>query len=78
MFQAQQGRCALTGMPLVIAQVASKRTDTTASLDRIDSGAGYVVGNVQWVHKDINRMKGNLTDLEFLHFCQMVSSHRSS
>jgi hypothetical protein len=46
----------------------------TMSLDRIDSNDGYVVGNVQWVHKDVNSMKWDLTHRQFLHWCKLISN----
>ena len=45
---------------------------TTASLDRIDSGKGYIVGNVQWLHKDINKMKLHHNQEYFIKLCKMV------
>jgi len=44
----------------------------TASLDRINSDMGYVEGNVQWVHRDINFMKGCLSQHNFIHLCQLI------
>lgn len=43
-----------------------------ASLDRIDSSKGYIVGNVQWVHRKVNMMKNNLSEKEFLEFCEHI------
>jgi hypothetical protein len=54
----QNRKCALTGLPLTFAKDYNKSTlDQTASLDRIDSSVGYIIGNVQWVHKEINKIK---------------------
>lgn len=39
-----------------------------ASLDRIDSSKGYVVGNIQFVSTMINLMKSNLTDQDVYEF----------
>ncbi|NBW29230.1 hypothetical protein EBR37_02510, partial [bacterium] len=33
---------------------------------------GYIEGNVQWVHKRVNIMKGNMLEQEFLDFCEAV------
>ena len=44
----------------------------TASLDRIDSTKSYNVGNVQWVHKDINFMKGSLSENKFIEYCNLI------
>lgn len=76
-YQQQQGLCALSGVPLKIAQVASRRTETTASLDRRDSSLGYAPGNIQWVHKAVNRMKGAMLESEFVELCRAVALHRS-
>lgn len=72
-FLEQQGRCAYTGWELSFAY----KTETTASLDRINNADGYVSGNVQWVHKLVNRMKSNFTEAEFLALCHGVASHTS-
>lgn len=69
----QQGRkCALTGQ-LIWFDTKYNLSDGTASLDRIDSSKGYIKGNVQWVHKDINRMKNNFSDTHFISLCKMVA-----
>lgn len=64
--------CALTGVPISIHSQGEK---TTASLDRIDSSKGYIEGNVQWVHKNINIMKWDLSQSDFISWCQKVYSH---
>jgi hypothetical protein len=53
-------------------KIASK-TLTTASLDRIDSSIGYVEGNVQWIYKPLNTMKGTLSNQEFIQLCKEVT-----
>lgn len=50
----------------------------TASLDRINSNAAYVTGNVQWVHKHINKMKNDLPEDVFVSMCAAVSNHKAS
>ena len=47
--------------------------ETTASLDRIDSSRGYDADNIQWVHKDINWMKQDFSQSEFIAYCRRVS-----
>jgi hypothetical protein len=44
-----------------------------ASLDRIDSSKGYIDGNVQWVHKEVNEMKMQATQNEFIEYCNLVA-----
>lgn len=73
----QQGRCcALTGLPLTFARYQGiNGNPQTASLDRIDSSRAYEAGNVQWVHKDINRMKNSFTQAHFVAMCARVAAH---
>ena len=68
LLENQHHTCALSGLALVTG---------TASLDRIDSTKGYTLGNVQWVHKLINRMKMDMTDSEFVRLCGAVVAHHS-
>lgn len=65
-----QGKvCALSGQPIFFG----RRAEGTASLDRIDSSIGYVAGNIQWVHKDINKMKNVLGQDYFIDLCKKVA-----
>lgn len=80
-FLKQNRCCALTGIELSFngTITENKRTETskrTASLDRIDSTKGYVVGNIQWVHKDINIMKNDLDLEKFKYYCKLVNENR--
>lgn len=70
-----QGRiCALSGVELTLnPSWENGRQD--ASIDRIDSGEGYVEGNVRWTHKVANRMRGELDDATFIDWCRQVYSH---
>jgi len=74
LFLSQDRKCALTGLHLEFGR-AHYPEETTASLDRIDSAQGYEVGNVQWVHKSINFMKGSLQQDEFIRFCRLVTEN---
>lgn len=70
----QHGKCALTGWSL---DLSTKQSDkSTASLDRIDSSIGYLSGNLQWVHKDVNQLKMAYTEERFFEICQAVVSHK--
>lgn len=72
-------RCALTGVPIQIADTGKEhlRGGTTASLDRIDSGLGYVHGNIQWILKDLNQMKMDLPQERFIELCRLVAKHHA-
>ncbi len=70
-FEAQDKKCALSGIPLFLtAEGAGK--GHTASIDRIDPTQDYVVGNIRWIHKVINRMRWTYTDEEFLKYCRLI------
>ena len=76
-FTQQNGKCALTDLPLLLSHNTTKNTPTytehTASLDRIDNTKGYTLDNIQWVHKQINEMKMDQSQIEFIRFCKLVA-----
>ncbi len=74
LFLKQNKKCVLSSADLCFRS-SYKKSDGTASLDRIDSSKGYIEGNVQWVHKDINRMKWTLSDEKFIKWCHLVSKN---
>lgn len=72
LYLSQNRRCALSGLPILFGISNHKISETTASLDRIDSNKGYIKGNVQWVHKSINIMKNVLDNDVFINLCRKV------
>jgi len=75
LFLKQNRKCTYTGM-LLTFPTTSCSYNGIASLDRIDSSIGYVIGNVQWIHKWVNIMKTDLTEDEFFGFCKMICEHK--
>ncbi len=75
LFLKQNRKCALSGLDLVFYKRVDEITLKTASLDRIDSSKGYVEGNVQWVHKDVNWMKQTFSQDYFIEMCSNVSKY---
>lgn len=71
LFLSQDKKCALTGLPIDMPKSKGNYRHT-ASLDRINNDLGYTEGNVQWVHKNINWMKGTMAQDEFIAFCKLV------
>jgi hypothetical protein len=69
----QDKKCAISGISLDNNPI--KLADVIMSLDRIDSDKGYVKGNVQWVHKDINMMKQSYDLDYFIEMCKKVAEH---
>lgn len=74
LFIKQNRKCALSGLDLNFA--AFGHAEQTASLDRIDSIKGYIEGNVQWVHKDINIMKMDMNEYQFIKMCDLISRNK--
>lgn len=83
LFLKQNRKCALSGVELIFStsynrELATKtRSETTASLDRIDSSKGYTIDNVQWVHKNVNMMKRKMSDSDFIMWCNRITFHQS-
>ena len=75
--EKQEYKCSLTGLPL-IRSLDTPEPQCTASIDRIDSSIGYIEGNIQWVLKDVNNMKMNLTEERFLELAKKVVEHSES
>ena len=71
-YKKQNKKCAYTGLLLDMNAFKDSYNFKTASLDRINSLKGYESGNIQWVHKEINFMKGNLSSAEFVKLCRSV------
>lgn len=73
-FIQQNRKCKLTNLDIYFAKTSRDkfRNETTASLDRIDSNLDYDIDNVQWVHRDINKMKWELKEDYFVQMCGLV------
>lgn len=76
LYLAQDRKCALTGWDLFFGKGTYSK-DRTASLDRIDSSRGYVEGNLQWVHRNVNYMKREYPNDKFITMCQLVAENNS-
>lgn len=77
LFVLQERKCAFTGIELNFDS-SSRINNRTASLDRKDSTKGYVLDNLQWVHKDINILKKDISDEYFIYLCSLVAKYRVS
>jgi hypothetical protein len=73
LYEAQARVCKLSGVPIGFGRI-SISSETTASLDRLESALGYEVGNVQWTHKTINLMRHKLSVRDFVSLCTQVTS----
>ena len=71
-YQEQHGKCAISGVPLIL-ETYKNSSIQTASLDRIDSSKGYTLENTQWIHKDLQWLKGTFTQSEFLSWVLIIA-----
>lgn len=77
-WEQQKGICPYTGLKLELPTYSKcKNIWYRASLDRIDSSKGYVVGNVQFISTPINFMKSTMSDLETKQYLKLISSYTS-
>lgn len=77
LFIEQNKKCALSGLEIFFP-VNKEEMDSysfTASLDRIDSNKHYFLGNVQWIHKDVNLMKNVLQQDYFIKLCEHITKN---
>lgn len=80
LFIQQNRKCALTNLPISFSNefLRGKKyngVSCTASIDRIDSSKGYVKGNVQLVHKDVNIMKNAFNQDYFVQMCKLIAKN---
>lgn len=70
----QNWKCVFTGLDLICT---GELNEITASMDRIDNNKGYFFENIQFVHKEINMMRGTLSSQRFTELCNLVSKKQS-
>lgn len=70
MYLKQNNKCALSGMSIGWSKTG---LTATASIDRIDSSEGYLMENVQLVHKDVNFMKQQFDQTYFIEMCKAIA-----
>lgn len=70
-YDTQCGKCALSGVDMTFL-AGNGRVQTNISIDRIDSSKGYIRGNVQLVCNTVNRMKQDMTEVDFRGWCRKI------
>jgi hypothetical protein len=70
LWEAQGGRCALTGFPLTPSAAATLDHKIPKS-----RGGSRGLENIQWTAWEANRIKGAFTPEEFVALCRMVVAH---
>ena len=79
LLEKQQYKCNLTGLPIAFAwsSRSHQHGGATASLDRIDSSLSYSKSNLQWLHKDVNKMKMDLPQERFIELAKLITNNTS-
>lgn len=77
LWNRQNSICALSKKEMYLPKEHSLQTrpQCTASLDRIDSDKGYIKGNLQWVTKNMNIMKMDMKQDDFIRECKAVAEN---
>ncbi len=70
----QKGKCAYTDIPLTIKKPGEGRQNlpTVISFDRKNNKKGYVKGNVHFVSAQVNVIKSNLPEKDFVKLCKLI------
>lgn len=74
-FIKQNKKCIFTGLDLNFVPNSDKCRQQNASIDRIDSNKGYLIDNIQIVHKHVNFMKYTLSSEELINYCNLISNN---
>jgi hypothetical protein len=74
LWRKQKGICAISKLPIMFSEKITAYGESTASLDRIDSSKGYTKDNIQWVHKNVNRMKWDLSQEQLITLCKAIAN----
>jgi hypothetical protein len=77
-YKKQDGKCIYSNESLSFVRRGRKYRTGNASVDRIDSSKGYTKDNIQWVDKNINRMKSNFSSDQFVNMCSLVSNNSNN
>lgn len=82
LFIKQAGKCALSGRTLrlgikngMFLNTRKWSSENTVSIDRIDSSKDYILDNIQIIHKDINLMKLDYSQKDFIQICKDIAYH---
>ncbi len=67
----QNRKCFYTQKSIIFTN-KQNRKNQTASLDRTINNIGYIEGNVQWVHRDINVFKRDISAPQFIDLCKEI------
>jgi hypothetical protein len=75
LLEAQNGRCALSGVTLTCTLQKGVINRTNASIDRIDPKGAYTLDNVQLVCAVLNNFRVDTPLNEFIDWCRKVAEY---
>jgi len=78
LFEAQNGRCAITNLPMTwgaegLHSNSGERRGTNISIDRIDSNVGYELNNIRLVCDRVNKIKSSMDDIDLYFWTSIIS-----
>lgn len=74
----QQGKCAMSGIDMMLDPGEGTRNDVRASIDRINSSEPYMPGNIHLVCAIVNLMKNDLSYNRFIGLCEKIVRHQAN
>src|SRR5262249_36426067 len=74
-WQTQDGRCAISGVPMTYRAKQGEKFPYNASIDRIVPGGPYTFDNIQLVCTIINSLIKDFPKEEFVRLCISVAAH---
>jgi hypothetical protein len=75
LLEAQNYKCALTGVELTCILEKGMVCKTNASIDRIDPKGAYTKDNIQLVCAAINKLRIDMSVDDFINWCKKVSDY---
>lgn len=77
-YEAQDGRCALSGIKMTWINGTKIPMPTAISIDRINNSKGYTKKNVRLVCFAVNTFKQSMTDQKMLEMAKAIVKHLRS
>lgn len=72
----QDGKCFYSGVKLIHPiRIKDEGFIYMASLDRINSSIGYLVGNIQFISAAANMAKNKMSHEQMVEFCKLISQN---
>ena len=72
LYLCQNKKCLLSNCDITFYRNQDKPRFQTASVDRVDNKIGYIEGNIQIVHKRVNRIKTVLSNEELIFWSSLI------